>query len=385
MDRTRWDLIALVFLGGLLAAAQFGKVSLLLRQVAETYGTDLTRVSPLVSLVGLMGLILGAMAGGIAAAFGPGRTFLFGLVLGGVCSLAQAALPPFAILAVSRAVEGIAHLALVVGGPPLMAAAASDRHRPLTMGLWAVFFGASLAISGWLFPLVLAKGGLGLVWGLHGGALLLLAAVLWRRVPRIPATRPELNLWTTHRRIYAALPTVAPALGFVFYTFLFVALVALLPVALGRPGLAVVLPAVTLATTLLGGAACRWLPPHRVVAAGYAGTLAGLALEVAGGTGGVILAFAAMGLVPGASFAAIPALNPDPGGRARATGAIAQMGNLGTVTGTPALAAIWAAGGTGALLGAAMVSAACGLVVASLVGGRAARSGEGVGGMVDVP
>ena len=385
MKRTSWGLIALIFFGGLLAAAQFGKVSLLLPELAAAYGTDLARVAPLVSLVGLMGLVLGAMAGGIAAALGPGRTFLFGLVLGGVCSLAQAVMPPFWVLGLSRGVEGLAHLALVVGGPPLMAAAASERDRPMAMGLWAVFFGASLSISGWIFPLVLARGGLGLLWALHGGALLVLAALLWRRVPRVAMTRPELDPVAIHRRIYARLVTVAPALGFVFYTFLFVALVALLPVALGRPGLAVTLPLVTLLTTLMGGAACRWLAPHRVVAAGHAGTLAGLAAETAGIPAGVILAFAAMGLVPGASFAAIPALNPDPRDRARATGAIAQLGNLGTVTGTPILAALLAWGGGTALLGAAMASAAAGLVVSVLVGGRAARSGAAGPGVVGVP
>ena len=47
---------------------------------------------------------------------------------------------------------------------------------------------------------------------------------------------------------------------------------------------------------------------------------------------------AALGLVQGASFAAIPQLNPMPEDRARAAGAIAQLGNLGTTTGTPLLA-----------------------------------------------
>ncbi|MGB3554928.1 MAG: MFS transporter, partial [Jannaschia sp.] len=120
MHRTDWPLVLLVFLAGLLAAAQFGKISLTLPFVAEAFDRPVTAVAFLVSLVGMMGLLLGAMAGGIAAGFGPGRTFLAGLLLAGAMSLVQATMPPFGLFAASRVVEGLAHLALVVGGPPLM-------------------------------------------------------------------------------------------------------------------------------------------------------------------------------------------------------------------------------------------------------------------------
>ena len=53
----------------------------------------------------------------------------------------------------------------------------------------------------------------------------------------------------------------------------------------------------------------------------------------------------ALGLVQGASFAAIPALNPEPGARAQAAGAIAQLGNVGTTLGTPLLGALIAGHG----------------------------------------
>ncbi|MEM7489131.1 MAG: MFS transporter, partial [Pseudomonadota bacterium] len=277
MDRTRWDIVALVFLGGLLAAAQFGKVSLVLPQIAEAYGCDLATAATLVSMVGLVGLVFGAMAGGIAAAFGPGRTFLGGLVLGGAISALQALDMPFGPFAATRVVEGFAHLALVVGGPPVMAAAASDRDRPLVMGLWAVFFGLSFALSARLFPTIVELGGLDLLFGLHGLALLVLAAALWRRIPRAPITRPSVNPVAVHLAIYTRLRTVAPGLGFVPYTFLFIAGLTFLPDLLGRPGLATTLPLASLATTLLGGALCRRFAPHHVVAAGFAGTIFGMA------------------------------------------------------------------------------------------------------------
>lgn len=357
-------------MGGLLAAAQFGKVSLTLPLVAETFARDIPTVSTLVSMVGLVGLIFGAMAGGLAAGVGPGRTFLAGLVLGGAISLGQALVPPFGVFAVTRVAEGFAHLALVVGGPPLMAAAASDRDRPLVMGLWAVFFGLAFAISAELFPVVTGAGGLPLLFGLHGAALLALAVPLWTRVPRSPMVRPSVDPIAVHRAIYSRLRTVAPGLGFVCYTFLFIACLTFLPGVLDRPGLGTTLPLVSLATTLAGGALCRRFAPHHVAAAGFVGTILGMAGLLLGLPGAAHLAFAAMGVVPGACFAAIPHFNRDPADRARATGAIAQLGNLGTVTGTPVFALLLF-GGAPLLIGATMAVSVLGMVLA-LWAGRAA-------------
>ncbi|UWQ20734.1 MFS transporter [Jannaschia sp. W003] len=372
MDRSDRPLILLVYLGGLLAAAQFGKAALTLPLLAEAFGRDVAGVAVLVSLVGLMGLVLGAMAGGVVAALGPGRSYLGGLALGGAVSLLLASMPPFPVFAALRAVEGIAHLALVVAGPPLIAAAASDRDRPLAMGLWGTFFGTSLALSALAFPRLVGAGGLPLLFLANGAAMLALAALLWRRVPRIARAPLDLRPVAVHRAVYGRLAQVAPALGFFPYTFLFLAALTFLPEALGRPvAAASVWSLVTLASTLAGGALCRRLPPWWVTVAGFMGTALG-----AGGIAlGVPLAaeamFAAMGLVPGASFAAIAAWNADPRSRARATGAIAQFGNLGTVTGTPVMALLFAAGGREALLALVLAACALGAVLAAWSGARA--------------
>jgi hypothetical protein len=82
-----------------------------------------------------------------------------------------------------------------------------------------------------------------------------------------------------------------------------------------------------------------------------------------------------MGLIPGASFASIPAWNASEAARARATGALAQLGNLGTVTGTPVLALVVAGAGAPGLLWAVAGVAAAGLVAALATGLYAARLG----------
>ena len=62
----------------------------------------------------------------------------------------------------------------------------------------------------------------------------------------------------------------------------------------------------------------------------------------------LVAAFAlsgAMGIVQGASFASIPQLNLTAESRAMASGAVAQLGNVGTTLGTPMLALLIAAMG----------------------------------------
>ena len=49
---------------------------------------------------------------------------------------------------------------------------------------------------------------------------------------------------------------------------------------------------------------------------------------------------ASMGLIQGASFAAVPQLNKTAGTQAQANGGLAQAGNLGNTLGTPVMAVV---------------------------------------------
>ena len=71
---------------------------------------------------------------------------------------------------------------------------------------------------------------------------------------------------------------------------------------------------------------------------------------------------ATMGLPQGASFATIPQLNASTADRSRAAGAIAQLGNLGTTSGTPLLALILLYGGANGLLAFMLLCCTGGIV-----------------------
>ena len=74
--RSDWVLIALIFVIGIFAAGQFIKVSLSLPQLSAFYGYGIAEVSVLVSLVGIVSIVFGLVAGNIVAAFGARKTLL---------------------------------------------------------------------------------------------------------------------------------------------------------------------------------------------------------------------------------------------------------------------------------------------------------------------
>jgi MFS transporter, DHA1 family, inner membrane transport protein len=138
--------------------------------------------------------------------------------------------------------------------------------------------------------------------------------------------------------------------------------------------LAAIIVSLTLGVVIL-----RYLTAVQTVQLGFAlAAMAALALWAAWGNGPLMAAAAlslsgAYGLVQGASFAAIAALNPTPDDRAMAAGALAQMGNLGTVTGTPLLAWLMARGDAGAMLAFILPFCLAGIAIHALQSHRRAR------------
>lgn len=339
-DRTPWVLIGALYLTGLIAAGQFAKVSLTLVPLALAYPA--APVAFAVSGVAVMGILFGVYAGGITAAIGPRRAILIALAISALAGAAQAVLPSFPLLMALRVVEGAGHLVLVVAIPTLMAALAAPRDRAAVMGLWATFFGVGFALA----ALVVGGQAAGAVYAVHAALAAGLGVVLWRLLPRgVVAERRPLPRLADHVAIYTTPRLFAPALGHGIYAFLFLALVTYLPDALGAPWLAAVLPVAGIVGSLATGALARWVAPGTLVTAGFvamtvvfgaAFVLPGLAAPLS------VLGLLVSGVVAGGGFAAVPWLNAADGDRALANGALAQLGNIGTFSGTPVLAALGA-------------------------------------------
>ncbi len=373
---------------GLCAAAQFAKVGLVLPELALVYPDAGIGLGFLVSSISLLGALLGLLAGVLAARIGPRRLLLAGLALGAATSLLQALLPPLPILLATRVIEGLAHLAIVVAAPVLIAAHSSDAWRPAAMTLWGTFFGVAFALVAWLgLPLVQARGvgALFLAHGLCTGAVAMLIAVMLPHAragdasgattgdaPTSPVPSASLRftprgIARRHARAWASPFVAAPAAGWLFYTATFVALLAVLP-GLVPPGerafTAAVLPLASIVSSMtLGVALLRRMPAVTVLRVGFAAAAAAATVLafVPVAPLSCIALFAALGLVQGASFAAIPQLNPAVADQALANGALAQAGNIGNACGTPLVLATLGAGGL-----AAMVALVVGCYVAGL-------------------
>ncbi len=342
--------ILALWCAGLGASAQFGKISVAYRALGAAYPAEAgVWIGLMVSIAGMVGLVFGTIAGLVVTRVGARRAILVALVLGAAVSLVESFLPPYPVMMLARVLEGASHLAIVVVGPTAIAAAAPVYRQGAALTLWSSFFGLTYAVLAWLGPGILDSYGIAGLFRLHALWLLACTAALW---PLMPAdVKPAVatgqgGLWAQHWQIYASPYVAAPATGFVCYTVTYVAVLTLLPATLGAWGhfAAVAMPLASIGVSLTLGV---WLLGRftavRLVEAGFAvAALAAVGMWVFWGQdatiGAALLLAASLGIVQGASFSSIPQLNPKPQDRARAAGAIAQLGNLGTTTGTPLLA-----------------------------------------------
>jgi MFS transporter, DHA1 family, inner membrane transport protein len=372
-------LVLLLWCAGLGAAAQFGKISILFDTLRASYGIyGEVALGLVVSIVGMVGLIFGTTAGLLVARIGPRRAIVAALAAGAAMSALQALLPAYPLMLVSRIIEGASHLAIVVVGPTMIATLAPEARRPLAMTLWSSFFGVTYTALALIGPFATPTG---LFLG-HAGYMATLALVLALALPpdpRLPQA-PLGNLLAQHAVIYASPRLAAPAMGFCCYTFLYVAILTLLPPETPATHLALIaagMPLVSIAVSLtLGVRLLRHMSAVRLVQWGYAAAVPGFLIlwsfwgNGAGMVAGGFVLSAALGIVQGASFSAIPELNLTPEARARAAGAVAQLGNLGTTTGTPVLAALLAQAGPPGLALAAVVLCMLGIGLHQLQAAR---------------
>ena len=353
--------ILALWCAGLGAAAQFGKISVAYQALGAAYpGLDGIWLGLMVSIVGMVGLVFGTTAGLVVARVGARRAILTALALGAVVSLVESFLPPYPVMMLARVLEGASHLAIVVVGPTAIAAAAPPNRQGAAMTLWSSFFGLTYAVLAWVGPGILQDYGIEGLFRLHALWLLACLVALWPLMPadvKVARLTGKGGLLAQHWQIYASPFIAAPATGFVCYTVTYVAILTLMPKAMGvwGPFAAVAMPLTSIAVSLTLGI---WLLSRvsavRLVEAGFAGSaVAAIGVWVSWDSDGVIVAAlllaACLGIVQGASFSSIPQLNPKPEDRARAAGAVAQLGNLGTTTGTPLLALLMQKAGVGGL------------------------------------
>ncbi len=355
-------LVLVLWVAGLCAAAQFAKFAIALPEIAQIYPQSGALLGLTLSLISLVGALFGLSAGAMANWVSLHKLLLFGLLTGAGISLAQAYGLPLYLLMISRVLEGASHLTIVITAPALISMVSSERFRSSAMTLWGTFFGVSFALTAVLgLPLVHSYGVHALFLA-HGLLTALVAAIVlvafapatgkFTRQPRTDTARTsasQATLTEQYKRAVLSPSISAPAAGWLFYTLTFVALVAILP-DLAAPELrsftATILPIASIVSSMtIGVALLLWWSAVRVICMGFVLAMMNALLLIVMPESVLVsaLLFASLGLVQGASFAAIPQLNPSSADQTLAYGALAQTGNIGNLLGTPVMLSVLSA------------------------------------------
>jgi MFS family permease len=342
-------LILLLWLSGLGAAMQFAKIAVPFDAFRAFYPDAGGGIGWMLSIISVIGIFLGMTAGLLAGRFGYQRTLIVGIVIGALMSIWQATFPSLSIMLVSRLVEGISHLIIVVVAPTLIAQYSSDRIRPMAMTLWSTFFGVAFAITAWIGLPFVAQFSLGALFQLHGiymAAIAILLFAAFRLAPRLPRSDTPINAPSIIRWHLDAIrsPHIAtPAVGWLFYTATFVALLAIIPDTLPAgqsTSLMGVLPLISIVSALaLMPILLTRFSAITLVTVGFAlATLITLLSLTTIPTPSIWIAlFAVLGIIQSASFAAVPQLNTTAQTQVLSNGIMAQAGNLGNTFGMPIL------------------------------------------------
>ncbi|MEM6635303.1 MAG: MFS transporter [Pseudomonadota bacterium] len=362
--RNQIGTVVILWLAGLGAAAQYGKISVTFDMLGARYPDADLALGLVVSLVGVMGIFLGVTAGLLVAQIRFRRALIWGLWTGALISVLQAFMLPLPLLLASRLVEGASHLAIVVAAPTLIARVAPEHRRGFALTLWGTFFGVAFSI------LVFGGRPLAERWGLEAlflahaaymaGFAVILAWLLPKQEPKAPPVDLSVRgLLGRHAQIYRSPRICAPGVAWLFYTFSYVSILTLIPpfidpdwrdLVIGAMPLISIASSLTLGVSLLGR-----FPATTVIVLGFISAAFGaLCLAFFQGHPALCLLLAAgLGLVQGAGFAAVPELNEDEADRALANGGLAQTGNIGNTLGTPLLLAVISVAGYGAFMLAA--------------------------------
>lgn len=219
-DRT-WRNIILMWMTGVIAAAQLAKLSALAPLLRSQFGMDLPEVGLLVSLLEAGGALFGFVTGLALPWIGSRRSLLTGLVLLGVASAMEAFVTDVPSFFIARGVEALGYLLVVVAAPTMIVGFVADTAtRSKALALWSTFVPVGVALGSGI------TGVTTLVFGLRFVLLLWAAAIMVILVAVTRFNDPQV------RRRSVAWPPMAVWLltaGFGCYTLFLCALTALLP------------------------------------------------------------------------------------------------------------------------------------------------------------
>lgn len=365
---TCWPAVLAAVLGGVAIGMNVGKVPLALPAMRLELGLTLMQSGWVSSMLTTLAVIAALGFGLAAGRIGALRMVLGGLTLGAAASMLAltvdgSASHGFALLILTRFLEGAGFLAVAVAAPSLVSAAAGPADRRFALGVWSTYMPAGAGLAMALSPLLLPAPGWRGLWCVSAMMLVLAAAAIWQqREHYAPAGGPSATaaLGPTLAVLRQPLPWLL-ALAFGVWAVQHFALIVWLPTflkeqrGLSPAWVALLSCAMLLACVpgnLIGGALVqRGVARGRIIAIAHGLTgLCGLGFFNDGLPDGlryalcVALSFIG-GVIPAAVMSSSVVLARSPSQISALQGLIMQGSQAGQFMGTPLIAAVVAASG----------------------------------------
>lgn len=354
----------LVVLAGVVAALQVGKIAPALPALQAQLDLGWVASGFLLSTVQLAGLLMAVVVGLLTDGFGLRRTLLTGLCLLGLASALGGMARDVTLLLACRALEGIGFLLVVLPAPGLIRRLVAGQQLSGMLGMWGAYMPAGTALALLFGPVFIQHWGWASWWWVFAILSLLMAALIWRRLPPDPVRAqrlaPKLGL-----RLRATLSDSGPwlvALTFALYSSQWMAVIGFLPSIYAAAGVAGsllgVLSALAAAMNIVGNVASgrliqRGWSVRTTLWLGFGAMAMGSTLAFVSLTApwpwlryaGVLLFSGAGGLVPGTLFYLAVRLAPGEQQIATTVGWVQQLSALGQFFGPPVVAAVAAQAG----------------------------------------
>lgn len=356
---TSWLTVLLAIAAGALAAFQVGKVHIALPSIRQSFSLGLVSASWILSALNIVGLFAATPTGSISARIGNKRAIVSGLLLTAMASALGGFSPSLPWLLISRLIEGIGFIIVVVAGPSLIVEVTGPDNLRLALAGWSAYMPGGVALITILAPLVLTNHTWRAVWWLNGLILFVVSVAIAMLAKEGASANPRhhvLRPWDELSCVLAARGPVLLAIIFGMYTMQHLSVMGFMPTLLherfqlpeGRIG---VLAAIAMASNIIGNLAAgvllqRGFSRGRIIAL--------TSLFMACMTVGMFVfhlplpafylcavAFSCVGgLVPSSVMGAAPFHTPAPSLLGATNGLLVQGSCLGIVAGPPVMSLI---------------------------------------------
>ncbi|WP_367111451.1 CynX/NimT family MFS transporter [uncultured Psychrobacter sp.] len=363
--KTNWLAVSMVVTAGIIAALQVGKVIVSVPLLRADLGLSLSAAGWVLSIFSVLGVLGGIPTGAAVSRFGDRRILLLGLVAIVIGSLAGGFASDYSVLLVTRVVEGLGFLLIIIAAPDLLRRIVAPHEQDRAFAIWSCFMPAGMALALLVGPFLVG-------WRSLWFANALLAAFVIIAVMRYVSQGMIMqDKWSwsglsrdTMQTLKADGPLLLAA-TFALYTLLFFALFSFLPVLLEErmgvsAALASVLTAAAIGANIIGNLAAGALR-ERGVAQWKIISVASIVMGVTGlgvflpilpnlAVFGACVAFSAFGgLIPAIVMGGIPTLTPSDKLAPVSFGLVMQGNNLGQLIGPVAIGGVVGAMGWNAV------------------------------------